>query len=316
MNGLITRQTYRETGRLRRTWHDMRKMHWFYFMLIPGIVYYIIFAYIPMWGTLFAFMDYSPFLGIFGSPWVGLKHFEKLFGGRYFGMLLRNTVTLSILDLLFYFPAPILLALLLNELRSNRFKRIVQSVTYLPHFMSAVIVVSIFRNLLSSETGVVNYILNTLGFDTITFLTDPSWFRPIYIVQSIWKEVGWGTIIFMAALCNIDMALYEAAVVDGANRWQQFRNITLPSIMPTVIILLILRIGTFLNTGYETVLLMQNSMNHDVSEVFDTYVYRIGITNGQYSFSTAVGLFKSVVAFILVYSTNLFAKKQGYDGLF
>lgn len=292
------------------------KERWLYIMLIPGIAYFLLFVYLPMWGSLFAFMDYSPALGIFGSDWVGLKHFQRFVQSRQFTQLLSNTVILSVLNLVFYFPAPIILALLLNELKNQRFKRAIQSITYLPHFISTVIVVSIFRLIFSSENGLVNAALNAMGYESISFLTSKEWFRPIFLLQTIWKEVGWGTIIFLAALSNVDPSFYEAARVDGATHWQQMWYITLPAIMPTISILFILRMGSFLNTGFETILLMQNSLNRSVSEVFDTYVYRIGINDAQYSYSTAIGLFKSLVGLVLVYSSNLLARKAGQEGIF
>jgi len=312
MTQTVTAPSLTRGEKLRTALRD----RWLYVMLIPGIIYYIIFVYIPMWGALFAFVDYSPAYGLFGSPWVGFKHFNRFFNSRQFNQLFSNTMVISILNLVFYFPAPILLALLLNEMRKEKYKRVLQSVMYLPHFMSAVIVVSMFQLIFSSEGGAINSILNALGFDSISFLTSKAWFRPILMIETIWKEVGWGTIIFMAALAGIDPSLYEAAVVDGANHTQRLWHITLPGIMPTISTLLILRMGSFLNTGFETIMLMQNSLNRSVSEVFDTYVYRVGITDAQYSYSTAIGLFKSVIGLVLVYGSNKLAQKVGQEGIF
>jgi len=312
MTQTVTAPSLTRGEKLRTALRD----RWLYVMLIPGIIYYIIFVYIPMWGALFAFVDYSPAYGLFGSPWVGFKHFNRFFNSRQFSQLFSNTMVISILNLVFYFPAPILLALLLNEMRKEKYKRVLQSVMYLPHFMSAVIVVSMFQLIFSSEGGAINSILNALGFDSISFLTSKAWFRPILMIETIWKEVGWGTIIFMAALAGIDPSLYEAAVVDGANHTQRLWHITLPGIMPTISTLLILRMGSFLNTGFETIMLMQNSLNRSVSEVFDTYVYRVGITDAQYSYSTAIGLFKSVIGLVLVYGSNKLAQKVGQEGIF
>lgn len=312
MTQTVTAHSLTRGEKLRTALRD----RWLYVMLLPGIIYYIIFVYIPMWGALFAFVDYSPAYGLFGSPWVGMKHFNRFFNSRQFSQLFSNTMVISILNLVFYFPAPILLALLLNEMRKERYKRVLQSVMYLPHFMSAVIVVSMFQLIFSSEGGAINSILNAMGFDSISFLTSKAWFRPILMIETIWKEVGWGTIIFMAALAGIDPSLYEAAVVDGANHTQRLWHITLPGIMPTISTLLILRMGSFLNTGFETIMLMQNSLNRSVSEVFDTYVYRVGITDAQYSYSTAIGLFKSVIGLVLVYGSNKLAQKVGQEGIF
>lgn len=298
------------------TYKRIMKEKWLYIMLIPGIVYYLIFVYAPMWGVLFAFQDYSPALGMAGSEWVGFKHFIRFFNSKQFGQLFSNTLIIAVINLVFYFPAPIILALMLNEVKNTKFKRSVQSITYLPHFMSAVVVVSIFKMIFSSEDGIINSIILSFGGDKISFLTSTQWFRPLLLLQTVWKEVGWGTIIFLAALSGVDPSLYEAAVVDGAGHTKQLIHITLPAIMPTITILLILRMGSFLNTGFETILLMQNSMNRSVSEVFDTYVYRVGISDAQYSYSTAIGLFKSVIGLVLVYTSNWFAKKLGQEGIF
>ncbi|MDR2185406.1 MAG: ABC transporter permease subunit [Treponema sp.] len=291
------------------------KDRWMYLLLLPGIVYYVLFAYKPMWGVFFAFQNYSVSKGFTGSPWVGFEHFHRFFTSLWFGRLFRNTIVLALLNLVFFFPAPIILALLLNEVRNHVFKRAVQSLTYLPHFLSWVVIVSIFQNLLTLEGGVINEFLKNTGHSPVPFLQIPGWFRPLVLLEILWKEIGWGTIIFLAALASIDVSLYEAAIVDGASHWDRLWHITLPSIKPTIIVMLILRLGSFMNTGFEQIYLMTNSMNRDVAEVFDTYVYRVGVQDGQFSYSTAVGLFKSVIGLALILISDRLAKKVGEDGI-
>jgi putative aldouronate transport system permease protein len=268
-----------------------------------------------MWGVLFAFQKYSITRGFFGSEWVGLEHFKRFFSSIWILTLFRNTLTLAVYNLVFYFPAPIILALLLNEVRNQKFKRTVQSLTYLPHFLSWVVIYGIFNSIFSTEGGVINIIVEQLGGEAIPFLASPRWFRTLITLQVLWKEIGWGTIIFLAALASVDVSLYEAAIVDGANNWDRLWHITLPTIRPTIIILLILRMSSFLNTGYEQIFLMMNSMNREVAEVFDTYVYTSGIKEGQLSYSTAVGLFKSVVGLILILGADYLAKRVGEEGI-
>jgi len=299
-----------------RAWAKIKKDKWLYILMIPGILYFLIFAYGPMWGVLIAFQEYSPFLGMAKSEWVGFLHFKNFFTDPDFMKLLINTLTLSLYNLLFYFPAPIILALLLNEVRHSGFKRVIQTFIYIPHFISIVIVVSITYVFLTTEGGVINDLVFKLTGERINFLGSPQWFRPLYLLQIIWKETGWGTIIFLAALAGVDVSLYEAAIVDGANRWQQLWHITLPAIKSTIITMLILRMGSVLNSGFEHIFLMTNSLNRSVAEVFDTYVYNMGITQGSFSYSTAVGLFKSLVGITLIQLANFLAKKAGETGLY
>lgn len=293
-----------------------RQHKWLYFMLIPGALYFIIFRYIPMGGIIIAFQQYSPFTGILGSKWVGLAHFKMFFTGTDFWMLLRNTLGISILSLIFYFPAPIILSLLLNEIKNQRYKKIVQTFIYIPHFISWVIVASLTYTLFNINDGIINQVINAVVGHTVNFLGLPEYFRGLIVGQSIWKETGYGTIIFLAALSGVDMQLYEAARVDGAGRWRLMWHITLPAIKGTIIIMLILKVGAILNTGYEQIFLMRNALNVSTSEVFDTYIYYKGITNAQYSYSTASGLFKSVVGLIMVLGSNWFAKKSGESGIY
>ncbi|MCM1219583.1 MAG: ABC transporter permease subunit [Lachnospiraceae bacterium] len=293
------------------------KNHWtLYALILPGLIYLIIFKYFPMAGLIIAFQDYNPFVGILKSPFVGLKHFIFLFSGRDFKNLLVNTLAISLLNLLFYFPMPIIIALLLNEIRSYKFKSIVQTMVYIPHFISFVIVASITYVLCNEQTGLVNMIWKEFTGKTVPFLSGVQYFRPIIIIQNIWKETGWGMIVFLAALAGVDVQLYEAARVDGAGRWRQMWYITLPEIKGTIVIMLILRVGSLLNTGYEQIYLMANALNRSVAEVFDTYVYRIGVSNGQYSFATAVGIFKGIVGCAMVLFTNWLAKRMGESGIY
>jgi len=287
-----------------------------YLMALPGIVYFLVFKYLPMGGLIIAFQDYKPFLGILDSPWVGFEHFARLFTQDTFVMLLRNTLLLSFLLMLISFPVPIILALLLNELRGIVFKRSVQTIIYIPHFMSWVIVVSLFYVMLTTDGGAINNLIVSLGGEPIGFLTDPDWLRPMYVFQHVWRTAGWGTIVYLAALTAVDASLYEAAEIDGANRWKQTWHITLPAIRATIIVLFILSIGDFLELGFEHMFLLLNSMNREVGEIFDTFVYTAGIQNGQLSFATAVGLFKGLVGLILVMGANSFAKKLGEEGVY
>lgn len=293
------------------------KQHWWlYAMFLPGAIYFIVFKYIPITNLVIAFQDYNPWLGLFKSPFVGWKHFENFFKGHDFFMLLRNTLAISFLNLIFYFPMPIIVALLLNEIKNYRYKSSIQTMVYIPYFISMVIVASITYTLLNERDGVINMIIKEFSGETVKFLSGKEYFRGIIVIQNIWKETGWGMIIFLAALAGVDVELYEAARVDGAGRWKQMWHITLPAIRGTIVIMLILRVGAILNTGFEQIFLMSNSLNRSVAEVFDTYVYRLGITNGQYSFSTAVGLFKGIVGCIMVLGTNWVAKRCGETGIY
>lgn len=289
---------------------------WLYFMVFPGLLYFLIFKYWPMYGIFIAFKDYQPFLGFWDSPFVGLKHFERLFSDSNFLVLFRNTLILATYNILFFFPLPIVIALMLNELRREFMKKIVQTLVYIPHFMSWVVVVGIAYIFLTTEGGIVNEMLVRYGGEKINFLVSTDWFRTVITAEVIWKETGWGTIIFLAALAGVDTQLYEAARMDGANRLRQLWHITLPAIRSTIVIMLILRLGHFLDTGFEQIFLMLNAMNREVGEVFDTYVYSVGISQGQYSFSTAIGLFKSIIGLILVVGSNYLAKKFGEEGIY
>ncbi|MDQ0086950.1 putative aldouronate transport system permease protein [Paenibacillus anaericanus] len=287
-----------------------------YLMILPGLLYFIIFKYMPMGGLVIAFQDYQPFQGILGSQWVGFKHFIRLFTEPTFFMLLRNTLILFAMNIIFFFPLPIILALMLNEVRSRYLKNFVQTIIYIPHFMSWVIIVSITYVFLTLDGGVINEMIVSLGGKKISFLTSSEWLRTIYIGQIIWKELGWSTIIYLAAITVVDPQLYEAAEMDGAARLRKTWHVTLPAIRPVIITLLILKIGSTLDLGFEHMYLLLNSLNRDVAEIFDTYIYTAGMKNGQLSYSTTVGMFKGVVGLVLVMASNKLAKKLGEDGVY
>jgi putative aldouronate transport system permease protein len=287
-----------------------------YLMILPGVLYFLIFKYLPMAGLIIAFQDYQPFLGILGSPWVGLKHFIRLFTEPTFFMLLKNTLILFALNLVIFFPLPIIVALMLNEVKNKYFKAGIQTLIYIPHFMSWVIIVSISFIFLNVDGGIINEFLALIGLEKISFLTSPDWTRTVYIGQIIWKELGWSTIIYLAAITAVDTQLYEAAEMDGASRLRKTWHVTLPAIRPIIITLLILKIGSTLDLGFEHMYLLLNSLNRSVAEIFDTYIYTAGLKNGQLSFSTAVGLFKGLVGLVLVILANKLAKKFGEDGVY
>ncbi|TKH42115.1 sugar ABC transporter permease [Paenibacillus sp. FSL R10-2782] len=294
----------------------MQKHKLLYLMVLPGLVYFIIFKYFPMGGLVIAFQDYQAFLGITGSPWVGMKHFIRLFTEPTFFMLLRNTLVLFALNIVIFFPLPIILALMLNEVRKLVFKNIIQTIIYIPHFMSWVIIVSISYVFLTVDGGVLNEMIAALGGEKISFLTSQEWLRTVYMGQVIWKELGWSTIIYLSAITVVDTQLYEAAEMDGAGRLRKTWHVTLPAIRPVIITLLILKIGSTLDLGFEHMYLLLNSLNREVAEIFDTYIYTAGLKNGQLSFSTTVGLFKGVVGLILIMGSNRLAKKFGEDGVY
>ncbi len=287
---------------------DFRKNAAIYLMVLPVVIYYAVFQYGPLYGIQIAFKDYSARLGIWNSPWTGFQHFQDFFQGYYFERVVRNTIILGLYDLIFVFPASIILALMLNEVRNRMFKRTVQSITYIPHFISVVVVVGMMIDFLSAD-GLINHLIAYFGGQPISFMRLPEWFRAIYISSAIWQGVGWGSIIYLAAISNIDPTLYESAKVDGANRWKQMIHITLPGLMPTIIILFILRIGSFMALQDEKILLMYNPMTYETADTIGTYVYRKGILEASYSYSAAVGLFNSVINFVLLISANYLSKR-------
>lgn len=287
---------------------DFEKNKYKYLMLVPVLIYFFVFHYMPMYGVIIAFKNYRPALGILGSDWVGFAHFQSFFTDVYFWRLIRNTLILSFYSITIGFPMPIILALLLNELKSTRFKKIVQTVVYIPHFITIVVVCGLLTQYCSSS-GLFNDIRAIFGFDRIPLLQEVSWFRPLYIGSDIWQSVGWSSIIYIAALSGVDPTLYEAADIDGANRWHKVWNISIPCILPTIMMLLILRMGNILNIGYEKIMLMYNPVTYEVADVISTYVYRKALIDGSFSFGSAVGLFNSVVNLIFIVTANKLSKR-------
>ncbi len=285
-----------------------------YLFILPGFVYFILFRYLPLLGNIIAFQDYTPFLG-FSSPWVGLANFHRLFTDPDVGVALRNTLEISILQLVFFFPAPIMLALLLDSMVSEPVKRLMQSILYLPHFISWVIIIVLWQQIFGGA-GFINQFLRNGGHDTINIMTNPAFFKPLVVLELIWKETGWGTIIILAALTRIDVTLYEAAAMDGANGWRRLWHVTLPGVRGVIVLLLILRLATILSTGFEQIFLQRNAVGAQAAEVLDTFTYFRGIQGGDWGFAAAVGLVKGLVAAILVFAANRVAKAFGEEGAF
>lgn len=299
----------------QRLSRDFKMNKYKYLLILPVLIYLALFAYKPMYGLIIAFKNYKPTRGIMGSKWVGLLWFETFFKDIYFWRLLRNTFTLSALSILFGFPAPILLALLLNEIQHSGFKRTVQTITYMPYFISLVVTCSIIK-IYCQENGLFSQIAELFGGQRQNFLINPGAFRTIYVASGIWQNIGWNSILYLAALSGIDQEQYEAARIDGANRFQQIWNITIPGILPTIMIMFVLRMGSILNVGYEKVLLLYTANTYEVADVFSTYTYRMGFTDQKYSLSTAVGLFNQLVNICFLVLTNWFSRKTTESGLF
>lgn len=301
----------------QKVWKNIMKYRYIYLLFIlPAAVWYIVFCYVPMYGILMAFKDYNFGLGILGSRWVGLRYFKDFMADYDFYRIIRNTLSISMLKLIFGFPAPIILALMLNAVVNTKFKRIVQTVSYLPYFVSWVVVVTLMSNFLSPTNGVINDIRNQMGLHSIYFMGKPALFYPLVVLSDIWKNIGWGSIIYLAALTNVDPTLYEAAEIDGAGRWAKLWKITLPCIKPTIGILFIMSLGGLFRAGYEQIYLMQNPSVLSVSEVLDTYVLKKGILQGLFGYSTAVGLFQSVISLLIVLLGNYICKKATDVALF
>lgn len=297
---------------LRNNYRQNKLLYW---MILPCILYVLIFSYLPMFGLVIAFQDYSLVKGVFGSKWIGLENFRSFFSGIYFGRTLSNTLILSLLELTICFPAPILLALMLNEVRNVRFKRVVQTVSYMPHFISMVVVAGLIKEFTSS-TGVVSQLAQLLGGQPRSYISQPQYFRTIYTVSQVWQSIGFNSIVFLAALSGVDEALYEAAEIDGAGHLRQLWHVTLPGIAPTIIIMLILRCGSILNVNFEKVLLLYSPATYQTADVISTYVYRVGIIKQDMGYSTAVGLFNSVVSLLLVLSANKLSKTYTETSMF
>ncbi len=295
---------------------DHMKREWqIYVMLLPMIIWFIVFLYKPMYGLQIAFKDYSIFRGIEGSPWIGLEHFQTLFSNDQFLRAVSNTIKISALNLLFGFPAPIILALMFNEILHATYKKTAQTIVYLPHFISSVIIAGIVITAFSPTAGIVNTVLSWFGIDSIYFLTRPEWFRPIFVGTGIWQEAGFGSIVFLAAIAGVNPSLYESAVVDGANRWQMMWRITIPSILPTILIMLIIRIGNIMEVSFELIILLYQPATYSTADVVNTWVYRQGLQSGQYDLAAAAGLFNAVVAFVLVMAANTLSRRYSRTSL-
>lgn len=296
--------------------HDIGRDKYLYLFLLPGLAFFLIFKYAPLYGEIIAFKDFRIMQGIWGSEWVGLKHFERLFHDQDFWAILRNTLLLNLYNILFVFPAPIVLAILLNEVRLNWFKRTLQNLLYLPHFISWVVLGGVIIAILSPSTGIINILLSKgLGIDPIYFMASPFWWPIVFTISSIWQTAGWGTILYLAAMGNIDPQLYEAAKIDGASKLRQIFHVTLPGIRGTIAILLILQMGKVMDVGFEQVFNLQNSAVFSVADVISTFVYRMGLLSAQYSYATAVGLFQGLVGLIMVLLVNKIIKSMGEGGL-
>lgn len=312
---ILARLPYDEKSRIS-LWKHIKRYKYLYLMIIPAIVYYIIFCYIPMYGAIIAFKDFSVTKGIMGSKWAGFANFEQLFKMDKFYQVVWNTIRISFIRLLFGFPFPIIMALMLNEVKNIRFKRTVQTAVYLPHFISWIILGGMLVNILSLENGLVNGIIKAMGGAPVGFLNDDKYFVGTLVVSMIWKEFGWNTIIYMAALAGVDPQLYEAAIVDGASRWKQLIHITLPSITSTIVIVLLLRIGSIMEAGFEQIFVLYHPGVYKVADIIDTYVYRTGLTEGKFAMASAVGLFKSIINFFLLVVANKLSRMAGEDGVF
>lgn len=301
-------RTKTKAGKGQQFIKTLKKEKYLWFLVLPGVIWYIIFAYGPMYGLIISFENFSPYRGIWGGPWVGLKWFNQFFSSQFFWRLIKNTLLLNIYGIIFSFPVPILLALFLNEIQHKWYRSAAQTISYLPYFVSTVVIVGLVANF-TMPTGIVNNILGLFGIQPINFLVKPEWFRTLYIASGIWQTAGWGSIIYLAAMSGIDSQLYEASVVDGATKIKQLWHITIPGIMPTIIIMLILNVGHILSVGYEKIILMYNTSTYETADVINTYVYRRGILSGEFSFGTAVGLFQSIINFAVVMLANKFSKR-------
>lgn len=298
-------------GRFRRNFKRNFLNNWqLYVLILPALLYFVIFHYGPMYGIQIAFKDYIPSLGIWDSPWVGFEHFRRFFNSYYFTDLLRNTLGISLYELIVGFPMPIILALMLNEAKNGPFKRITQTVTYAPHFISVVVIVGMLVAFLSPSTGLINHILEAVGLERHAFLEDPKWFKTIYVLSGVWQSTGWNSVIYMAALSSVDPQLHEAATIDGATKLQRLWYINIPALIPTIVILLILNMGSIMSMGYEKILLMQNPLNMASSNVIATFTYQQGLLDAQYSYAAAVGMFNAVINAVLLLTVNKITSKM------
>ncbi|MFD0715481.1 ABC transporter permease [Paenibacillus sp. GCM10027626] len=309
------KRTPPQTSRMKNWLKSYWRNRYLFYMLFPCLLFFFIFKYLPMYGIVLAFKDYKIVHGIFGSPWNGTDNFHELFAGRDFPRAFRNTLIIGFYKLIFGFPAPILLAILLNELRLLFFKRIVQTLSYLPYFLSWVVLAGVFMEIFSPTRGVVNYLISSLGADPIFFFGDRDWFRTLLVSTEVWKNVGWGSIIYLAALTGIDPSMYEAAVVDGASRWKQMIHVTLPSLLPVITIMFILAVGGIITDDFDQIFNFYNSSVYEVGDVLSTYTYRIGIGEMEYGLATAAGLFTTVIALTLILVTNFIVKRFNDYGI-
>lgn len=314
INGPVAKSKISEKINVKRNNQLLKqvyKMRYYYLLLLPVIVYFIIFHYIPMYGITLAFKDFSYSLGILKSPWAGFKYFDRLFSSPTFYEVVRNTVLISFYKIVLSFPVPIIFALLLNEIYHKKFKRVVQTISYLPHFISWVILSGIIMEILSPARGVVNYIISLFGIEPLHFLAEPRFFRSVLVVTHVWQTMGWNSIVYLAAISSISTEQFDSAYIDGANRFQVIRYITLPSITPVITVLFILGLGNILNAGFDQVINLYNPVVYNVADILDTYVYRVGLVNFEYSYSTAANLFKNVIGFAFVLSANFIARHIG-----
>ena len=315
-NGTNITGITRPVGKKQCIGQILCKQKYLYLLFLPGAVYFVLFKYIPMFGIVIAFQNYDIFDGFLYSKWVGLKNFTSFFTGPSFWQIIRNTLLLNIYLIIWGFPVPIILSLLLNEVKNKKYKKFVQIVSYLPHFISSVVIVGIITDFLSPNTGPIAHIINSItGKSNILYMAEPGWFKTIYVSTHIWRSMGWGTIIYLAALSGVDPQLYDAGFVDGANRFQRIIHITIPSIIPTIVVVLILRMGSILSVGFETVYLMQNPLNISTSEVISTYVYKRGIESANYSFGTAADVFNSLIGLLMIITVNKISNKLTETGL-
>lgn len=306
----ITSQVQQPTKTKQKRWSRFKRDYELYLFLLPIIIIYLLFKYYPMYGVQIAFKDFSPSRGIWGSEWVGFQHFIDFFNSYNFWTVIMNTLSLSFLSLLFGFPAPIIIAIMLNQMLGKTYKKFVQTVIYAPHFISTVVLIGMLNVFLSPNSGMINHIITMFGGEPILFMADEGWFRPLYILSGIWQETGFATIIYLAALAGVNPELHEAATMDGASKWKRVLYVDIPSILPTIVILLILALGNIMSIGFEKAFLMQSDLNYATSNIIPTYVYEMGIQKAQYSFSTAVGLFNSLINIVLIVTVNRIAKKM------
>ena len=305
MSGTKQKSIRAEREKKKSVWKNWQ----LYIMCLPAVIYFLIFAYKPMYGIIIAFKNYSMRKGIMGSPWIGFGNFERLFSSYWFPIILKNTLTLSGLTLILGFPIPILLALILNEVQNSRFRKGFQTISYAPHFISTVVLCGMLTLFLSPSSGVINRFITMLGGEHINFLQEPSMFKWVYVLSGVWQEMGWGSIIYIAAITNIDQGLYDAATIDGAGRWRKMWHITLPGIRETIAIVYIMKIGQMMSLGFEKIILLYNGMTYETADVISTYIYRMGLMQMNYSYSSAVGLFNSVINLVLLVVANKVSKR-------